>query len=303
MTTFNFKKEAKVYLVTKETGLQYNIDIQDISFNQTFTENSYEVKDLHTQYMFEASIINKANPANFAFVAYLLQEDDHKILLDVLLNLVPIDIYVSTNLDVYKLENAVFTTGAFTLEKTKLITLSVEGAATKLTKVGQTATYSIPGTLQAKSSTHTFTQLLSVTAVLDNLDISTEVTKISAEFQNNIEWVPYTTVHGALSATTAENTMYPSDYVVQKRIFAGNITRYIGIDNVDQLQSWNTDAPLYIKVGQQILGNFYGIEFDIPNCTFTNRIESSSVFTQSYDWRMTSNPSSILDNIITYLTK
>lgn len=80
MASFNFLKEAQLYLVWNNK--QYNIDIQEISFSQTFTEESYSVNTLHSQDMFEGSVINKANPANFSFVMPALREDDLTVVVD-----------------------------------------------------------------------------------------------------------------------------------------------------------------------------------------------------------------------------
>ena len=46
----------------------------------------------------------------------------------------------------------------------------------------------------------------------------------------------------------------------------------------------------------------YGVDFNISNCSFTNRISSGPIFTESYDWRMTQRPTA-LSSVITYTTQ
>ena len=57
MPVYQFKRDSKVYLVD-ELNNQYNIDISDISFGQTFMEKSFEVKTIQSQDFFEDSVIN-----------------------------------------------------------------------------------------------------------------------------------------------------------------------------------------------------------------------------------------------------
>ena len=79
MPTYNFKQEAQVYVVSG--GNRHRIDVTDVSFSQTFSEESYPVKTLHAQNnLFEGSVINKANVANFSFSVPTLKESDYTIL-------------------------------------------------------------------------------------------------------------------------------------------------------------------------------------------------------------------------------
>ena len=96
MAAFNFLKEARLYIV--HSNKQYNIDIENVSFSQTFTEDSYSVKTLHVQDMFEASTINKANPANFEFTMPTLKEADSsvQVVLDRLIDYDTVDLYIKT---------------------------------------------------------------------------------------------------------------------------------------------------------------------------------------------------------------
>jgi hypothetical protein len=179
VSLYNFKKETKLYLVYNDN--QYRIDISDISFSQTFTEHSYVVKTLQEPLnMFEGSVINKANPANFEFSIPALQEADLSIVVDLLLNynsdntLDTFDLYAATQKDIFKLETCVPTSGSFNIEKQKVLSLDISGEASKLTRVGDFGTFVIPGTPIARSATtrYNIVRNLSITlnaVLLDNI--------------------------------------------------------------------------------------------------------------------------------------
>jgi hypothetical protein len=302
MSAFNFKRQAKLYIVHNDK--QYNIDIEDVSFSQTFTEDSYSVKTLHTQSMFEASSINKANPANFEFTMPTLKEADSsvQVVLDRLIDYDTVDLYISTQQAVFKLEYAVFANGSFVIEKSKVLSISVSGEASKLSKVGTfPLDPPIPGTVQSRAATRTFLQTLEQQVTLGGVDISTSVYNLSVELQNEVAWNPYTTIHAGILATDSSNSMYPTSFTVGKRILAGSIGRYLTDSNSGELQDWDRNVSLRIKVGQNIDGTLYGFDFNMPTCSFTNRLGVDEVFTQNYDWRLTDN-STALSSIINKLT-
>lgn len=300
MSIFNFKKEARLYIVHND--LQYNIDISDISFSQTFTEDSYSVKTLHNQNMFEASSITKANPANFSFTMPILKEADSSVqlVLNRLIDYDTVDLYILTTQAVFKLQKGVFTTGSFAFEKSKVLNIAISGEASKLLKVGTVGSYTIPGTPQGRALTQTYLQMTEQTVEIGGVDISSCIYKLSVELQNDIDWNSYTTVHDGIQVTNAGNSMYPTKFTVDKRILAGNIGQYLTDINSANLQNWNKNTSLRIKVGQNIGGTLYGFDFNIPTCSFTNRVSVASVFTQEFDWRLTNN-STALSSIITKL--
>ena len=83
MPSYNFKKEAEVFVVYNAS--KYKLDVSSITFSQTFTEQSYSVKTLHNQKnLFDSSVINKANPANFEITLPLLKEADFTTVFDLL---------------------------------------------------------------------------------------------------------------------------------------------------------------------------------------------------------------------------
>ena len=74
MATYNIKKQAKVYLNTG--GTFYELEVTpELSFSQTFSDTSSEVRTLHdTEAFFEKSTITKANPANFEFTILIIRQ-------------------------------------------------------------------------------------------------------------------------------------------------------------------------------------------------------------------------------------
>ena len=44
-----------------------------------------------------------------------------------------------------------------------------------------------------------------------------------------------------------------------------------------------------------------GIDFNITNCSFTNRMSTPDIYREEYNWRMTENPTA-LSSVITYTT-
>lgn len=283
MPSYNFKREAQVFIVTG--GLRYRLDVQDISFSQTFSEESYPVRTLHAQNnVFEASNITKANAANFSFTVSAITEADFTVVRDRLLDYASFDLFIKTPVDTFKLETAVITNGSFGIEKSRPLSIQVQGEASKLTR-GATLT----GSLQNRSATMSYViPKLGVTLNGSTLD---GVVSVSIELQNEISWTPYTTVNNALTVTNAGNTMYPSTFTLSKRILAGSITQYLTDSSVANTQQWDTDASLTIQAGHGnfATSSFRGFKMGPATCSFTNRVGAGTVYTQNYDWRMTEN--------------
>ena len=138
-----------------------------------------------------------------------------------------------------------------------------------------------------------------VTLTLGSEDISDGVVGLSAELQNDINWTQYNTLHGALSATNAVTSMYPSNFTIGTRVLAGSISKYLKDDSTSVL-TWNNNTPLRIVV-QHLPAGGRGLDFNITNCSFTNRMSTPDVFREEYNWRMTQNPTA-LSSVITYQT-
>ncbi len=289
MANYSFLKDAKVHLVSGTD--QILLDISNVSFSQTFTETSYPVKTLHNQSMFEGSVINKANPANFELTIPALLEADLRVLFDKLLDYSSFDLYITTQQDIFKLETSVITNGTFLIDRVRPLSLTVSGEASKLSTVA-----ALPYTTIGRSVTRTY-NTSGLTILLDSVHLDTDVATVSVEVQNEVSWNPWVSVHSGVLGEIS----YPSTYTISKRILSGNISRHLNTDNSSSLNTSSSNSTLNIKVGQNILGTFYGFEFDIASCSYTNRLQTGGIFKQSYDWRMTQNPTSLSD-VITYTT-
>ena len=287
----SFLKEAKVYIVYGTTKKQ--LDISSVSFSQTFTEETRSVKTLHNQNnMFEGSVINTANPANFELRTNLLIEDASKIVFDRLTDTNSFDLYISTESDVFKLEKCVITNGTINIERLRPLSLSISGQASKLIPGS-----SVPSgmTLRTASSSRTYNLNKDLFVSLSGTDISDHLVAVSIELQNDIQWIPYKTVQ------TAAGTRYPTQYTVSKRVLAGNIRRYLNDDTESNSQSYGKNQALRIKAGTLIGGLFKGIDFNSTNCSLTQRVQTGTVFTKNTDWRMVQNPASVA-GVFTYFT-
>ena len=294
MPVYNFKREAQVYIVSGES--RHKIDVTNVRFSQTFSEESYSVKTLHAQSdVFEGSIINKANAANFSLDVPAIVEADYSVIETLLLNVTSFDLFIQTEADVFKLETAVITNGSFVIERSRPLSIQIQGEAAKLTR-GATLT----GALQTRSSTKNFT-IPTVELTLNSTPLN-DIVSVKMELQNEISWTPYKNIHSALSVTSAANSMYPSEFTLSKKILAGSIVQYLTGSNTSNTLEWDTDASLTIKAGNgKSESAFRGFSFGPATCAFTNRISSNNVYTQSYDWRLTQNPDS-LATILKYET-
>ena len=292
MATYNIKKQAEVYLVFG--GSRYRLDVtEDISFSQTFTDETYPQKTLHEQHkLHEASNIKKANPADFSFTIPALTENDLDVVFNLLVDyksgentLNTFDLYVKFPNDVYKLEKCVITNGTFIIEKLENLKLGIQGQASKLTR-GAT----LPGGAVSRSGTRTHQRIDYLSVSVDSTSLAEGIYKVSVELQNEIEWTPYETVNDALNVTNAATSMYPSNFTLKKRILAGSIGQYVLSNFNSDTQQWKTGVPIVIKAGESAT---QGFQFDLSNCTFTNRNIVEDVFTQSYDWKMNDNPTDL----------
>lgn len=302
MATYNILKEAEVYIVY--SGSRYRLDVtSDLSFSQTFTDKTYPQKTLHEQHkMHEASNIKKANPANFEFTIPALTQNALDVVFNLLVDyktgtntLNTFDLYIKLPNDVYKLEKCVITNGTFLIEKLENLKLAISGEASTLTG-GATlpTTDTDPAVTVVAPGTRTYQQVNYLQLKADNTNLTEGIYKVSVELQNDIEWLKYETVNDALAVTTADNSMYPSDFTLKKRILSGSIGQYVLSNFNSDVQSWKTGVDMVIKAGESAT---QGFQFDLEKCTFTNRNSVSEVFTQSYDWKMNDNVANLGDKI------
>jgi len=294
MANYSFLHEAKVYVVYGTEKVQ--IDISSISFSQTFAEESYTVRTIHNQNnLFEGSVTNKANPANFELTIPALIEDDIKVIFNRLYDVQSFHLYVVTASDVFKVETCVITTGKFNIERSRPLSITVSGEASKVL-TGQTLPSGM--TLRAYNTLRTYNLNSDLSVALAGTEISSHLTKISVQLQNKIEWVPYLTVNAGVGT----GVMFPTQYSLSGRTLSGNITRYLNDTTESGAQAIGRNQALRIKAGTMIGGLFKGLDFNMTNVSFTNRIETGDVFKQSYDWRLAQNVSS-LAGILTYYTQ
>ncbi len=299
--SYSFLKESKLYIVY--SGSKYRIYTSSaISFSQTFASDSYSVKTLHDQSkMFEGATITKANPANFEFDVPLTKEKDESIIIDLLSDvtdgqLKSFDVYLQSNQSTFKLENAIITGGAIDFGRENPLTIRLQGEGTKFSKVGDES-YTIPGSAQSESATRTPLMVFPVVSV-DSLDMN-NITSVTVNIQNNIDWTPFETLQSSLSVTNASNVMRASDYTVTKRLISGAISQYQTDNNINQFDDFSTTANITLK-GIKIEDAADAtpfIQIALNPATFTARMEPSEVFMQSYDFSYTG--SATVDSIIT----
>ena len=286
----------------KSGTAQYSLEVGPaLSFSQTFTEETHSVDTLHEEKFFDAGTITKANPANFGFKLPVISEGDFEIVRTKLLDCTTFDLYVSTQQDVFKLENSVLTNGTFDIERSKPLSLSVTGEASKLTKVGANSSYIIPGALVEDNATRTHLIVEEQTITLGGSDLSDSIYSVKAELQNDIQWTPYQTVNAGLAATNAATAMFPDSFTIKGKTLSGSIGRYLADTTGSDAQTFSTGTSLRIQAGKDLhISNAYpGIDINMTSCSFTNRASVGEVFTQSYDWRFTDNSADLLSVIKT----
>jgi len=290
----SFLRESKLYIVYG--GNKYRIyTTTAISFSQTFAEDSYPVKTLHDQSkMLEGSTITKANEANFSFTVPLTVEKDESIVLDLLSDLVDneqlksFDMYVQTGSSTFKVESAVITEGAFTFQPQDQFKVELTGQGIKLSRVGDES-YTIPGSAQSESATRT-PLLIYPVITLDSLNMNS-LLGASLRISTDIEWTPFQTLQSSLSVTNSSNAMFPSTYTISGRTVSGEIRQYQTDNNITQFDDFSTNSNLTIKavkVGNASSDSGF-FQININPASYTARLQTGSVYLQSYDFTSTDN--------------
>ena len=291
MPNITFKKEkAEVRVVY--LGTRYKIDVSEIDFSQSFQETSFEVKTIHNQSSFEGSVINQANPAEFSLSTPLLKEATNRVMFDRLIDSATFDLYISTKYDVWKLKDCVIQDGTFEINRRRPLRLAISGEASKLSKW----TENIPGSDPAATTTTYILPVIS-TLTFGSDDVSGSIVSLSAELQNDINWNDYKTLQGANAAVNAATSMYPSSYHTGTKVLAGSIAKYLDETSTSVL-TWNSSTNLRLVAGN----GTQGLDFNIPSCSFTNRMSTADTFREEYNWRMTPNQTA-LSSVITYTTE
>lgn len=295
---YNFKKNAKLYIVElsgNNPTNKHSIEIySDITASQTLDEQSAPRKTLHNlTHLHEYAVVNSANAANFSFTTPLLNITTVPIVLTLGREyssgtITNFDMYIESDNVIYKIAKCVIESIAFNLDMQSVITMSVSGTASKISKYGNVGSVTVPGT--------TFTPILgtgSKYATIDTLKVTIgstvveSVASVHMDLKNDIKWYDETTLQESLAGNTIR---YYTAYVLQKRTFSGSITQFITSDNVDTL----TDSSMTAQVNIQIYETSYStatpiLEFNLPSTVFTRRLNFEELINRVYDFRLNSN--------------
>lgn len=315
--SFEFLKQGRVWLEDLETSNFYLLHTtKDITFSQTFKQAEVAKKTLHNlDKIIEGSSITQANPANFSFTMYLVEEaiEYQHFPLDLLIQSDPNNlgrylkrfnlyfVYADYSPQVYyKIENCFFASGSFKIPRNGIMTVELSGEGSKLTR-----NTGSPGSIYAgydATPTYAISKEFNVwlggTSASDKLD---NVLGASFEIQNSTNWNKNTTVNASLQVTDSSNTIYPQDFTLTNRSVSGNIQQYIDetkTQSKDNVLTWAENTTVHIKAG--LVSSNYQLQITMDgNASYTNRASFGEVFTQSYDFRLMDNVSN-WSNLINY---
>lgn len=240
--------------------------------------------------MFEQSLINKANPANFELTFPAIREADLRILFNRALDYKIFDLYIIAGSNLFKISDCVVTNTAFIIQRDRPLAMTVSGEATKLSLETE-----IPGTLQPRTGTRTYNKVQYLNVILGRAGPKDSITVINISLDTEIQWIPYTGVSDAIKALEEDSLMFPSEFVVRKRNLFGSFALHELADD-----SFQENDTLFIEAGQQVGNTLYGFRFDIANVSHTNQLNTGAIFSQQYSWRMTQNPASLAE-VISYI--
>jgi len=294
--SYSFLKESKLFIVYGSPSVKHRIYTSSaLNFSQTFAQDSYPVKTLHDQTkMFEGATITSANAVDFSFTVPLTKEKDESPIIDLLsgLNneqLTSFDMYVQTGSATFKIDNAIITSGDFSISPNSQFVVGVQGQGTKLEKVGDESYNITAGSVQSESSTRTPLLVYPVISI-DSLDMNS-IISVNVNIQNNITWTEYETLQKSLNVTNASNIMRPSDYVVEKRIVSGTINQYQTDNNITQFDNFSTNSNITIKaveVGKSASATPF-FQIQLNPASYTARMQVAAVYQQSYDFSSLDN--------------
>jgi hypothetical protein len=223
----------------------------------------------------------------------LTKEKDESPIIDLLsgLNneqLTSFDMYVQTGSATFKIESAVITEGAFTFQPKDQFKVELTGQGIKLSRVGDES-YTIPGSAQSESATRT-PLLIYPVITLDSLDMN-NLLGASLRISTNINWTAFETLQNSLSVTNSSNAMFPSTYTIDSRTVSGELRQYQTDNNITQFDDFSTNSNFIIKavqVGKASSDNGF-FQININPASYTARLQTGSVYLQSYDFTSTDN--------------
>lgn len=287
---YNFKKDAKVYI--EQEGILYPIDIySDLSFSQTYNENSYKKKTLHTPLnLNEGAVIVDANVANFSFTTPIKYDPagSNFAIFDIDYitgNVLPINIYVEFTNKKFKLEKCAIENTVYNIEMDSILSVSVSGTASRLTEV-----VSLPAIPIAVANTDPYIIIRGVTASIDGRNLSS-LASLNIEINNSIDW----TANSTINKTLSEGINYKDNYVLTGRRISGSITEFI----IDETygQEFNTLGQVTIKLYSIIGQEPPFLTFTLPEAVYTRRASIDDLLTRVYDFRLLSNNLEIIPTI------
>lgn len=283
---YNFKKNAKLYIV--EGSNKHSLEIyNDLSASQTFDEQGYRQKTLHNlNSLHEGATITRAAPANFQFTTPILDIASTPIILTLGTSYAngtvsSFDMYIESDNVVYKLEKAVIESNTFNITMDSILTVSVSGSASKLSRF----TGTIPGTL-VNIGTKNYARVAGLSVSINSL-VQESIASINIEINNGVAWTPNTTLHASLQG----NIIYPTSYVVEDRRVSGSVTQFLTSENVAALSDTTTNTPIILDVFSSIGQSF--LKFNIPSSVYTRRLGMDELFTRTYDFRLVSNSTTV----------
>jgi len=301
---FELRREGKVWLEYASTYYLLHTT-REINFSQTFQQKSPVFRTLHSlNTLFDGSVINEANPADFSFELYLINNDSSPIHQHL-----PLDLLLGYNGNTlntfnlyfvysdyspeiyYKVENCVFTNGTFNIPTRGLLSVSLSGQGTKLTRTSGT----FPGTDGGYNSNATVATSREVLVTV-GADVLTNIYRVSLEVSNEINWTENNTLQKSLAVTDASNTTFPEKFTLTGRKVSGSIEQYITdiSTSFNNLQTWLENTTVRIRAGDSASNICLDVNM-ADACSFTNRATFGEVFTQSYDYRLMTSPPDLRD--------
>lgn len=311
--SFEFLRNGVLYLEDTRTSpvTFYKLHVgNDLTLTQTFKQEGIGKRTLHAKTsLFEGSSIHSANPAEFNFTLLLVDENSvHQH--------IPLDFGIDYNaegtLDTfnlhfinttnvpnvrYKIDKCVITGITFNIPRAGFITAQVSGQGSRLTR--STGTFSYSDASYVESNNLIFAVSKEFIVQVDSVSLP-HILGASLELQNNITWVESATIHATRNAVDANSSIYPTQFVLADRSLGGAIQQYVAQSSAQantNILTWKENIPVSISAGLSSAN--YQLQANLTGCSFTNRPAFGELLTQSYDFRLMSNPSN-LSSLFTY---
>ncbi|MDA9581392.1 hypothetical protein N9R80_00210 [bacterium] len=217
---FNASSLALLYnaitLVNAQVPLLLDVG-PTLTFNQTFTDNTYSNKSLHQPgELFKRSNIKKANPVDISFSIPAYEENDFSNLWDCIRDVKPsgdlkgFDLYIQLPNNFYRIRNAYITSSKFVIEKGKPLNLDLQAQASELLRLDTSFNWATAFNETVGRSAINNHQTTSdhLTVSLDNTSLDC-IAAVSAEIQNDIQWIESQTVHNSINI---DESLSPHSY-------------------------------------------------------------------------------------------